>query len=59
VAYVGDGMSDLSAARVADLLFACGSLAKCCEQEGLPYHVFTGMRDVHDWLQVNPVVESR
>ena len=59
VAYIGDGMSDLSAARVADLLFACGSLAKCCEQEGLSYHAFTGMRDVHHWLQVNPIAKSR
>ncbi len=59
VAYVGDGMSDLSAARAADLLFACGRLAQCCEQEGLPHHVFAGMRDVHDWLQVNTVATSR
>ena len=59
VAYVGDGMSDLSAARAADLLFARGSLVQCCEQEGIPYHAFSRMLDVYDWLQVNPVVRSR
>ena len=53
VAYSGDGMSDLAAARTADLLFARSQLAARCQLERIPYHPFDGMRDVHDWVRAN------
>ena len=53
VAYAGDGMSDWAAAQAADLLFARSQLADRCKQDGIPYHAFDGMRDVHDWVRAN------
>ena len=53
VAYTGDGMSDLAAARTADLLFARSQLAARCKLERIAYHAFDNMRDVHDWLRAN------
>ena len=53
VAYSGDGMSDLAAARTADLLFARSQLAARCQQDGIAYHAFDDMRDVHDWVRAN------
>lgn len=54
VAYAGDGMSDLSAARSANLLFARDSLAICCDAEGIPYHSFSCMQGIHRWVRRNP-----
>lgn len=59
VAYAGDGMSDLSAARTADLLFARSQLADRCQLEGIPYHAFDGMRDVHKWVRANLLLPGR
>ena len=53
VAYSGDGMSDLAAARVADVLFARAGLALQCRLEGIAYHAFEDMRDVHNWARAN------
>ena len=53
VAYAGDGFSDLAAARVADLLFAREHLAACCEDEGIAFHPFSQMRDIHCWVRAN------
>lgn len=53
VAYAGDGMSDWAAARAADLLFARSQLADRCKQDGIPYHAFDEMRDVHAWVCAN------
>ena len=53
VAYAGDGMSDWAAAQAADLLFARSQLADRCKQDGIPYHAFEGMDDVHDWVRAN------
>ncbi|MCY3799958.1 MAG: MtnX-like HAD-IB family phosphatase [Chloroflexi bacterium] len=50
IAYAGDGMSDLAAARLADLLFARDRLAAQCEVEGIAYHPFSNMRDIHRWV---------
>ena len=53
VAYAGDGMSDLAAARVADLLFARDRLAAQCQTEGIAYQAFSDMRDIHRWVRAN------
>jgi 2,3-diketo-5-methylthio-1-phosphopentane phosphatase len=53
VAYAGDGMSDWAAAQAADLLFARSQLADRCRLDGIPYHAFYNMRDIHDWLRAN------
>lgn len=46
--YCGDGVSDLSAARETDLLFAKRGkkLIKYCEQEGIPYTQFDSFVDI-------------
>ena len=44
--YVGDGRSDLCAARKADVRFAKGTLAAHLDEEGLAYHPFTTLHDV-------------
>lgn len=40
VIYAGDGLSDLEAARKADLVFAHRTLALRCDAEGIPYTPF-------------------
>ena len=40
VVYAGDGLSDLEAARKADLVFAHRTLALRCDEEGIPYIPF-------------------
>ena len=40
VFFAGDGRSDLEAARVANVLFAHSSLARFCDDEGIPYQPF-------------------
>jgi len=40
VFFAGDGQSDLGAARVADVTFAHRTLAKFCDEEGIPYQPF-------------------
>lgn len=59
VAYAGDGMSDWAAARASDLLFARSQLADRCRQDGIPYHAFDGMRDVHRWVRANLLPAGR
>ena len=46
--YAGDGVSDLSAARETDLLFAKKGhdLVVYCEREGIPFTVF------EDWTSI-------
>ncbi len=41
VVYIGDGLADLSAARRADLVFACGRLAEACDEHSIAYQPFT------------------
>ena len=50
VAYVGDGLSDVCAAEVADALFAKGNLAEHCDSNGLAYHSFDTLSDVRGWV---------
>lgn len=51
--YAGDGVSDLSAARETDLLFAKAGrdLVKYCEREGMPFTVFHDFGDIHAVVQ--------
>lgn len=46
--YAGDGVSDLSAARETDLLFAKKDhdLVLYCEREGVPFTVFEDWRSI-------------
>ena len=40
VFFAGDGQSDLEAARKADAIFAHKTLARSCDEEGIPYRQF-------------------
>jgi 2-hydroxy-3-keto-5-methylthiopentenyl-1-phosphate phosphatase len=44
--FVGDGISDRHAARVADVVFATKSLARWCAQENIAYTHFDTLGDV-------------
>lgn len=57
--YCGDGVSDLSAARETNLLFAKAGrdLVGYCEREGMPHHVFTSFQDIH--TRVRDIFEGR
>ncbi|KAK9456003.1 HAD-like domain-containing protein [Dipodascopsis uninucleata] len=57
--YCGDGVSDLSAARETDLLFAKvgRDLITYCEREDIPYHVFHSYKDIHEEIQA--IVEGK
>lgn len=48
--YCGDGVSDLSAARETDLLFAKvgRDLVTYCEKENVPFKVFESFSDIHE-----------
>jgi 2-hydroxy-3-keto-5-methylthiopentenyl-1-phosphate phosphatase len=50
VAYVGDGWSDRCAAADADLRFACGSLARYLDGEGLAYVPFDTFHTIREHL---------
>ena len=51
IAYVGDGWSDRCAAKMADLVFARGSLAQHLDAEGVPYVPFDDLLDVREGLR--------
>ena len=44
--YIGDGRSDLCAARRADVVFAKRALARCLTAEGRPFYPFETLADV-------------
>ena len=46
VVYAGDGVSDLEASRQADLVFAHRTLARYCDEEGIPYTPFQDYKSV-------------
>lgn len=51
--YCGDGVSDLSAARETDLLFAKRGrdLVAYCVKEGMPFSVFDSFKDIQETVQ--------
>ncbi|KAL1843186.1 hypothetical protein VTJ49DRAFT_2737 [Mycothermus thermophilus] len=57
--YAGDGVSDLSAAKETDLLFAKAGrdLVKFCENENVPFTTFNDFSDIH--ATVKDIVEGR
>ncbi|MCI0723773.1 MAG: hypothetical protein L0338_33165, partial [Acidobacteria bacterium] len=44
--FLGDGLSDRSAALEADSVFAKAGLARFCQQEGIPYREFRSFSEV-------------
>lgn len=46
VVYIGDGLSDLEAARQADYVFATGHLSKLLSLESVLYYPFANFQDV-------------
>jgi HAD superfamily phosphoserine phosphatase-like hydrolase len=52
-AFIGDGLSDRSAAGEADLVFAKSGLARYCDEQKIGYHTFD------DFSDVQRVVENR
>src|SRR5262249_31013827 len=48
--FVGDGYSDVCAARVADIVFAKDSLARCVKAESRAYRPFESLADVLAYL---------
>lgn len=46
IIYIGDGMSDFCPSELADVIFATGSLAAWCNDNGLPHHSFRTLTDV-------------
>ena len=55
VIYVGDGLSDVCAAKHADLVFAKATLLDYCRQAGLPCVPYTDLGDVHAHLKELPL----
>nr|AAM03453.1 putative 3-phosphoserine phosphatase [Tuber borchii] len=57
--YCGDGVSDLSAARETDLLFAKygHDLITYCEREGAPFTVFKTFEDIH--RDIKDIMENK
>lgn len=47
VVYIGDGLTDLCAAKHADVLFAKSTLARYCEENGIRFTRFDSFRDIH------------
>ncbi|MFC0473340.1 2-hydroxy-3-keto-5-methylthiopentenyl-1-phosphate phosphatase [Halalkalibacter kiskunsagensis] len=52
---IGDSITDLQAAKQADLVFARDLLQQKCEQLGLPYYPFETFHDVISLLEQNEV----
>jgi len=46
VIYIGDGLSDLEAACLADYILATGQLPELLRAESVPYHSFSDFHDV-------------
>jgi 2-hydroxy-3-keto-5-methylthiopentenyl-1-phosphate phosphatase len=44
--FLGDGLSDRSAAQSADLVFAKDGLARHCQEQGIPFVAFSDFSDV-------------
>ena len=46
VVFAGDGASDLEASRQADMVFAHRTLARYCDEEGIPYQPFQDFKPI-------------
>ena len=46
VVYLGDGLSDRGAARIADLVFAKAGLARYCAEQQIPHKAFADFHEV-------------
>ena len=51
VVYIGDGRSDTCAVKFADIVFAKGTLAAFCTENGIPFHHYRSLHDVYIMLQ--------
>lgn len=51
VIYIGDGRSDTCAVQFADIVFAKGTLAAYCTEQGIPFHHYRSLYDVLIILQ--------
>ncbi len=51
VIYIGDGRSDTCAVQFADIVFAKGTLAAFCTEQGIPFHHYRSLYDVLIILQ--------
>jgi len=49
--FVGDGRSDFCASGAADVVFAKGTLATYCEQQGIPYILYSSFSDIQAKLE--------
>lgn len=50
VIYIGDGISDICASGLADILFAKGSLAEYCSDKNINHVKFETFRDICEYL---------
>lgn len=51
VVYLGDGLTDVACAGVADVLFARRQLETYCQREGIRYYPLEGCMDVIEYLR--------
>ncbi|HHY22611.1 MAG TPA: MtnX-like HAD-IB family phosphatase [Bacilli bacterium] len=51
--YIGDGYSDMCAAKNADIVFAKKDLLKYCRENDIPAIAFDDFSDVMDWIKSN------
>ncbi len=52
--YLGDGLSDIFPARIADYVFACRELVQICRRENVPHTPFETLFQVRDALVTLP-----
>jgi len=54
---IGDSVTDLEAAKLADLVFARSHLAEHCLQTNMPYVAYETFHEISDYLRKEVVVE--
>ena len=52
--YIGDGRSDLCAARISDIVFAKDYLKELFKREGLPHIAIDSLKDVYEYFKERP-----
>lgn len=53
VIYCGDGIPDLGAARISDVVFAKSVLKEICQKEGITTQKFNDFNDVYRYIEEN------